>query len=212
MSGELRRSRAKISGALRNNDSSYLTRTPDHGYVVAQSARPAEQVLIHVLTGRRITAKYPKKPAGGLADNRPLIVVGVIENPVFPEEKRTKKRNSELGASGPRHDSGAPLGHTPGPFWCPLVAGIDHFDKPVRPGRIIGGHALAAAFKAVLDSAKLIPPPKIPIEIDRFRRLRHGGIADPVRRRAHYGRAHYGRKSHARGAGQQEHRNDPCRS
>ena len=74
-----------------------------------------------------------------------------------------------------------------------LAATVAHADQAVVAEAVFRRHAFATALEAVVIAADLVPQAKIAAQLDRVRRLRHGGIPDGSGLERRTGAQEYGR-------------------
>ena len=154
-----------------------LAREAQHGGVVAEFRRPADQRVPARLVGGCLARQKPQVFAGRLADDRPGVVIGVVHDPVVADEERTEERDLELGVAGAGDDPRPPRHRAQRAVHTAVAARVRHADEAVRAPRILGRRGLAAPLEAGVVAGHLVPSAGIAIEVDRLGRLRHGPVA-----------------------------------
>lgn len=155
-----------------------MLRHPHHGPVIAERAGAGLNGIARQFVGVGGAAEQPQITAGRFADDRPGIVIRMVEHPVITDIEGAKERNLELGIIAARHDFGLAICRLHRARDAAPAAGVDDIDAAVVTPAVFGGYAFAVRLEAVLIAADFVPQADIARRIDRLGRLRHRRIAD----------------------------------
>jgi len=100
----------------------------DHCRIVAKAPDAFDESVLDPRRWRGVAAQYPKVLAARFANNRPCIIVRMIQHPIICEKERPEKRNLQFRAARTLDHLGLALSGADGAIRAVCPTGVQHPD------------------------------------------------------------------------------------
>ena len=147
----------------------------EHSDVIAECRSAADKIVCHTLSWLSVSMKQPQIPARGVANNRPCVILRMIQNPIVSDIERPEKTDFELGVACAGNDLGCSMRRAQPAIRFPAC--IDNAYSIVGKTCVCGSNGLTPSLEALLISSDFMPKAEIPIEINRVGGFRYVRVA-----------------------------------
>jgi len=146
--------------------------------VIAELLCPPDELLNRRLARIGLARKHPQIAAARFANDRPTVIVCMIQDPVIAVEW-PEEADLELRVRSPVDNLGAAPGFLGAAVRAP--ASIHDIDAAVSAQRVSGRYAGSARpFETLVVTRDFEPNAEITLQIDGLRRFGHAGVPDRV--------------------------------